>query len=179
MPWAHKLEGGDVNTESKTCRNSICKSVAAPVVGNRVQLVSNANLRELRRARTFLGDQFNGAVSLADAAELVHLSRWHFLREFRRAFGETPHEFVTRLRIDHARELLVTTDLSVTEVCLTVGFSSLGSFSTLFTRYVGLSPAKYRRRMQSAVTVPGCWPWLDIPFCFARGDSPSIVLSTE
>jgi AraC-like DNA-binding protein len=106
-------------------------------------------------------------VTLADAAAAAHLSPWHFLRLFREAFGETPHQFLTRLRIERARYLLTVTRRSVTDVCLDVGFSSLGSFSTLFSRRVGLSPAAFRRQVRCWTTVPGTAPWQFIPTCFA------------
>src|SRR5262249_44019123 len=89
-------------------------------------------------------------------------------RLFRATFGETPHEFLTRLRIDKAKELLIVADRSVTDICLDVGFSSLGSFSTLFARHVGASPVAYRLQLRSLAVHPGYHPWACIPCCFAR-----------
>jgi AraC-like DNA-binding protein len=83
---------------------------------------------------------------LNELAQAAHLSRYHFLRAFRSAFHMTPHEYLTRKRIERAKELLAESDLPVTEICFEVGFESLGSFSTLFHRIVGWSPSIYRAR---------------------------------
>src|SRR5262249_56044169 len=99
----------------------------------------------------------------ADGADVAGLSRGHLLRSFRDTCGETPKEFHTRLRLDRARHLLTVTSRSVTDVCFDVGFISLGSFSTLFKRQVGCSPAEFRRRVRGPVTVPAPAPRLSIP----------------
>jgi AraC-like DNA-binding protein len=125
-------------------------------------------LVRLCRARDLLRDCLAEPVTLADCAAEAGLSPWHLLRAFRDAFGETPREFLTRLRIERARHLLTVTGRSVTDVCLDVGFSSLGTFSTLFKRHVGDSPAQFRRRVRGWVAVPGAVPWAFIPACFAR-----------
>src|SRR5262249_811967 len=94
----------------------------------------------------------------------------------------TPHAFLTRLRLARARHLLATTNRSVTDVCLDVGFSSLGSFSHLFSRTVGVSPSAYRRRLRPWVTVPGTLPRLLVPYCFAvrlGGASPNISAAPQ
>ena len=96
------------------------------------------------------------------------MSPWHLLRSFRAAFGETPKEFLTRLRLERARQLLTVTARSVTEVCFDVGFSSLGTFSVLFKRHVGCSPKEFRRQVRGWVSVPGTTPWAFIPCCFAH-----------
>jgi AraC-like DNA-binding protein len=90
------------------------------------------------------------------------LSRYHFIRAFRRTFLQTPHQYLVQRRIEQAKHLLATTDLTVTEVCLAVGFQSLGSFSSLFRRSVGLSPRQYRsqetERWQAARRrIPACY----------------------
>lgn|SRR5262245_18848869 len=133
-----------------------------------------ATLVKLCRARDFLRDYFAEPVELGDAAAEAELSPWHFLRAFRDAFGETPHDFLTRLRIDRAKDLLTVSGRSVTDVCFDVGFSSLGSFSTLFARKVGLSPSAFRRQVRVWVSVPGRHPWVFVPSCFARkfGNGP-------
>ena len=79
------------------------------------------------------------------------MSRYHFVRQFKAVFGETPIRFRTRSRLEMARYLLVKTDDSVTDVCLAVGFSSLGSFSALFARRFGRPPSAFRAELHGAV----------------------------
>lgn len=90
-------------------------------------------------------EQSHHAFKLDDLAEMAYLSRFHFNRVFSTIAGIPPVEFMTALRFERAKELLLTTDLSVTDVCFEVGFSSLGTFSTRFTQLVGVSPAELRR----------------------------------
>ncbi|MGH9821799.1 MAG: helix-turn-helix domain-containing protein [Blastocatellia bacterium] len=100
--------------------------------------------RRLHRARDYVEALFDSPLTLNDIARAACLSPSHLLRTFRQAFGCTPHQYLTRIRIQRARRLLTETELSITSVCLSVGFESLGSFSALFRRSVGLSPEKYR-----------------------------------
>ena len=125
-------------------------------------------LRKLCDVRDLMRDCLDQPLTLPDLCSEADLSEWHFLRSFRAAFGETPHEFLTRLRLDRAKELLTVSGRPVTEICFDVGFSSLGSFSTLFRRQVGLSPAEYRRQVRGWITVPGRHPWAFVPYCFAE-----------
>jgi AraC-like DNA-binding protein len=136
-------------------------------------------LRKLCQARDLIRDFLDDDLTLAEVSQDAGLSTWHFLREFRQAFGETPHAFLTRLRIERAKELLTISGRSVTEICFEVGFSSLGSFSTLFHRQVGLSPAEFRRRARVWVSVPGRHPWAFIPVCFCQHFAPSRTLNVE
>jgi AraC-like DNA-binding protein len=137
------------------------------LISPRRSSIPAGSLRRLCCARDLIRDCYAESVSLEDCALEAGLSPWHCLRSFRAAFGETPKEFHTRLRLEHAKHLLTVTDRSVTEVCLDVGFSSLGTFSVLFKRHVGLSPKDFRRRIRRWVTVPGYSPWVYIPSCFA------------
>jgi AraC-like DNA-binding protein len=105
-------------------------------------------------------------VYLPDVAAQANLSPYHFLRVYKRAFRETPHEFLTRLRIERAKTLLARGSHNVTEACFEVGFSSLGSFSTLFAHRVGLSPSEYRRYVRSGIVVPRAVRTLFVPACF-------------
>jgi AraC-like DNA-binding protein len=125
-------------------------------------------LARVCRARDLSRDSFDEPITLDDCALEAGLSPWHLLRSFRTAFGETPKEFLTRLRLARARHLLTITSRSVTEVCLDVGFSSLGSFTELFKRHNGCSPKEFRRQIRGWVSVPGMAPWVYVPFCFAR-----------
>jgi AraC-like DNA-binding protein len=119
----------------------------------------------LERARSLIHAEFAEPLDLDALARAAYFSRHHFLREFRREFELTPHQYLTRRRLEIAKQLLANTDLSVTEVCLAVGFSSLGSFSTLFRKHVGRSPAGYRARLFASAKLPPRPPvW--IPSCF-------------
>jgi AraC-like DNA-binding protein len=98
-------------------------------------------------------------LDLEAIAGRAHASKAHFVREFRATFGETPHQYLLTRRLERAKHLLHTTQLSVTEVCLAVGLQSLGSFCTSFKRIVGVTPGQYRATAQSAdlrALVPGC-----------------------
>ena len=90
----------------------------------------------------------------------ANLSKFHFAREFARAYGETPRNYLTRRRIERAKELLRAANLTTTEVCYLVGFESLGSFTTRFGELVGMSPGKYRRQAAAdggPAPIPGCF----------------------
>jgi len=100
--------------------------------------------RHLLRARDLADARYSEDVDVDDMARAAGLSRAHFSREFKRAFGESPHAYLLTRRLERAAALLRTTDRSVTEICLAVGLRSLGSFTTSFGRAFGLSPAAYR-----------------------------------
>jgi AraC-like DNA-binding protein len=125
-------------------------------------------LERLCRARDLVRDCYTQPVTLADCALEAGLSPWHLLRSFRAAFGQTPKEFQSQLRLERAKHLLTVTNRSVTDVCFDVGFSSLGTFSVLFKRQAGISPKEFRRRIRSWVTMPGRSPWIYVPSCFAH-----------
>lgn len=100
-------------------------------------------------------------------AREVEMSPFHFIRQFQAAFGVTPHQYRIASRLEQARILLARGDHSVTDVCMEVGFSSLGSFSALFARRLGESPSAYQRRMRVAVAVPGGFRAALFPGCFS------------
>jgi AraC-like DNA-binding protein len=120
----------------------------------------------LREARDFMRYAYGRPISLPDVAAHANLSPYHFLRIYKRAYGETPHEFLTRLRLVRAKTLLARRSHNVTEACFEVGFSSLGSFSSLFAGRVGLSPSEYRRHARSGISVPSSLRPLFVPSCF-------------
>ena len=121
-----------------------------------------ASARSLGTARAFIDDHFADPLDSGQIAGRAYFSRYHFIRAFRRAFHETPHQYLTRKRIERAKELLALGDLSVTEICFTVGFESLGSFSALFRRMVGWAPSVYRARVLEQRRAPLKF----IPHCF-------------
>ena len=96
------------------------------------------------------------ALDIPALARVAHVSEAHFIRTFRVTFGETPHRYLQRRRVERAMFLLVQTDRSVTEICFDVGFTSLGTFSRTFRAVVGSTPSDYRRRTEP-VAVPNCF----------------------
>jgi AraC-like DNA-binding protein len=115
----------------------------------------------LRRVRDHIDRHSTSPLRLGDLAALSGMSKFHLVRAFRAVYGETPMRYLTRRRIAHAQDLLRHADLTVTEICMLVGFSSLGSFSSRFTALVGESPVAYRRRWAGrAPMVPGCWVFM-------------------
>ena len=114
--------------------------------------------RILLRARDTMDREYARPLEIAVLATAAGLSRAHFIRSFRDAFGETPHRYLQRRRIERAMHLLRTSDTPVTQVCLDVGFTSLGSFSRTFRDVLGTSPRAYRRQERDArhARVPSC-----------------------
>ena len=102
--------------------------------------------RHLLRVRDLMDRAYAEPLDVVALAQSAGVSRAHFNRSFKRTFGETPHQYLMSRRMERAKMLLRAGELSVTEVCFAVGFSSLGSFSTQFRRFVGDSPSAYRRR---------------------------------
>jgi AraC-like DNA-binding protein len=116
-----------------------------------------ADLAHLRRARDLMDREYARPLEVAELARAALMSTAHFSRRFRAAYGETPYAYLMTRRIERAKALLRRGDLSVTEVCMEVGCTSLGSFSARFTELVGETPTAYRARDHSGLaSVPGC-----------------------
>jgi AraC-like DNA-binding protein len=115
--------------------------------------------RHLLRARDLADARYAEPLTVEELAAAAGLSRAHFSREFKSAFGETPHAYLLTRRLERAAALLRSTDRSVLDICLSVGLQSLGSFTTSFTRTYGMPPAAYRESFPPAskmALVPGC-----------------------
>ena len=115
--------------------------------------------RHLLRAKDLADARYAEPLRVDDLARAAGLSRAHFSREFRRAFGESPHAYLLTRRLERAAALLRTTDSSVTEICLAVGLRGLGSFTTSFKRAYGQTPTAYRESFPPAAAsalVPAC-----------------------
>lgn len=112
-------------------------------------------LRNMAEIRDYIDRHFAQALSINRLAGLASLSPFQFIRAFRAATGETPHQYVRARRIARARELLVNTPMSVTDICDAVGFRSLGSFSAVFKRLTGQAPAQYRSSQTRQTLVHG------------------------
>ncbi|HXR29567.1 MAG TPA: helix-turn-helix transcriptional regulator [Solirubrobacterales bacterium] len=115
--------------------------------------------RHLLRAKDLADARYAEALTVDDLAAAAGLSKAHFSREFRRAFGESPHAYLLTRRLERAATMLRTTDRSVADICLSVGLQSIGSFTTSFSRTFGVSPTAYRAEHPPAsqwALVPGC-----------------------
>jgi AraC-like DNA-binding protein len=130
-------------------------------------LVDGDVFRRLCIARDFARDHHAAAVTIDAMARVAGMSPFHFARCFRRSFGQTPHAWLTDVRLTRAKTLLSRSGTHVTDVCFDVGFSSLGSFSTLFARHVGLPPSAWQRRMVCLAQSPGGIAVAYVPHCFA------------
>jgi AraC-like DNA-binding protein len=115
-------------------------------------------LVHLRRARDHADRNYRDPLDLDALASIAGISRFHFQRSFKAAYGVSPAAYLSRRRIERAQDLLRATNLTVTEICYAVGFSSLGSFSSRFTELVGETPSAYQQRYaDGAPHIPGCW----------------------
>ena len=128
-------------------------------------MITQSMLIRLHRARQQLAEIEEPSPLLSHIAQDASLSLGHFIRRFTAVFGETPHQFRTRIRLERAKEMLVLNEGSVTDICMSVGFSSLGSFSWLFSRHFGEPPSDCRRRLYPSIALhehvqshitPGC-----------------------
>jgi AraC-like DNA-binding protein len=121
--------------------------------------------RHLLRAKDLADARYAEPLGVAELARAAGLSPAHLSREFRKTFGESPHVYVLTRRLERAASLLRNTDSSVADICMTVGLTSVGSFTTSFTRLFGKSPTAYRAGFPSAAT------WARVPACVMRAYS--------
>jgi transcriptional regulator GlxA family with amidase domain len=122
-------------------------------------MTATALLPHLRRARDLADRHFAEPLDLDMLAAAAGVSKYHFNRSFTATYGETPMRYLTRRRIERAQDLLRAANLTVTEVCMLVGFSSVGSFSSRFSELVGEPPTRYRDRWAATggPRIPGCY----------------------
>lgn len=122
-------------------------------------MISVPSTRHLLRAKDLVDARYREPLDVPTLARAAHVSPAHFSREFRRAFGETPHQYLLTRRLERAAALLRNTDWSVAQICARVGLTSVGSFTTSFGRAYGLSPMAYRAAHPPAserVRIPTC-----------------------
>ncbi|GLR71498.1 AraC family transcriptional regulator [Agaribacter marinus] len=130
-------------------------------------MTTNYKLKKLNAGRDYIADNYQAPLSLSDIAKCSCMSPYHFLRVFKDTYGETPNEFLIRLRVEKAKRMLITENWNVSEVCEKVGYISLGSFSSLFLKQVGMAPTLYRRKLWSLSTEVYRFPSQAIPACYA------------
>jgi AraC-like DNA-binding protein len=117
-------------------------------------------------AKVFIDEHFDSPIDLDAIACEARLSRYHFHRLFRRIYKRTPHQYLTRKRIDQALQILTVEDCTVNKVCAQVGFESVGSFSMLFKKAIGVAPGEYRTALKLRRAEAKEQPRRVIPFCF-------------
>jgi AraC-like DNA-binding protein len=118
----------------------------------------DAASRRMLRARDKMDRSYDKPLDVPALARVALTSQAHFIRTFKDTFGETPHRYLQRRRLERAMALLRETQRPVTEICLEVGFTSLGSFSRTFTRVVGMSPSAYREAWRAGAGTAGYVP---------------------
>ena len=123
--------------------------------------------RRIVQAKLFIDNNYSEKIDLDNIADEAYFSKFHFMRQFKKIYGKTPHQYLTTVRIEKAM-LLLKTDLPVSTVCYEVGFESIGSFSALFKRIVGLAPSAYLLRQQQIRAHILHTPLAHIPGCFAE-----------
>ncbi len=124
-------------------------------------------LHRLCQARDLLRNTDDGNLSIPRVAREIGMSPYHFIRLYKAVFGETPKQCQLQARLEKAKHLLILTDFSVTDVCMEAGFSSLGTFTYVFTRRVGVPPTIYRQNLRSMMDGRGEIPAQLIPGCFS------------
>ena len=142
-------------------------------------MLTSSGFVHLCRARDMLREVHDRPLSIAEVAREAAMSPFHFIRRFESVFGTTPHQFRIQSRLDRARHLLALSDYSVTDVCMEVGFSSLGSFSALFARRFGKPPSAYRRQVRSLIAVPGELPRELAPGCLSLMAAAFAILEKQ
>ena len=130
-------------------------------------------LIRLCRARDRLRETGDARPTVAAVAKEAGLSQYHFIRLFDSLFGATPHQFRVNAQLERAQQLLAAGGHSVTDVCMEVGFSSLGTFSDLFTRRIGIAPSVYRARHRAIAAVPALLRYKLYPSCFSLMAGPA------
>jgi AraC-like DNA-binding protein len=121
--------------------------------------------RRVVRAKLFIDDNFASSIDLDNIADEACFSKYHFFRLFKSIYGKTPHQYLTSVRIDRAKELLAAGD-TVARVCFSVGFDSISSFTGLFRRRVGITPAAFQRQAFALKSEIAERPIKFVPNCF-------------
>lgn len=124
--------------------------------------------RRIVQAKLYIDDHFAEAINLNDMADTAAFSRFHFIRLFKLAYQKTPHQYLTFVRIEHAKRLMAYKNLSIADICMQSGFESSSSFSSLFKKYTGKSPVVYQLQLQNKISASKKMPWKFVPSCYAE-----------
>jgi len=167
-----ELPGGGtiVSIADEIARQLVEKLASPPDAPGEVPRLS---AQRLQRVLAHVDEHLGERVTVGHLAAVAHISAFHFARMFKRTTGMPPHAYMTRRRIERAKELLASGARSVTDVCMEVGFSSVGSFSALFARRVGVAPRDWQRRVRTVLPSAELWPAIWIPGCFLARHAPS------
>jgi AraC-like DNA-binding protein len=130
--------------------------------------------RRIVQAKLFIDRNYAERIDAGEIADEACYSKYHFIRTFKSIYGRTPHQYLTHVRIERAKELLAR-EVSVTEACFAVGFDSLGSFTSLFKRRAGVTPSEYQRQQLERKAEISKEPLRFIPGCFVMQFSESFV----
>jgi len=123
--------------------------------------------KRIVQAKLFIDEHFGENIDLNNIADEAYFSKFHFIRLFKKIYGKTPHQYLTRVRIENAKEIL-NKGISVTETCFSVGFDSVSSFTGLFRRYTKLSPSEFQQQFFERQEQIKNMPLQFIPNCFAE-----------
>jgi AraC-like DNA-binding protein len=123
--------------------------------------------KRIVQAKLFIDNYYHDNIDLGNIADEAYFSKFHFIRLFKTIYGSTPHQYLIKVRIENAKELLQQ-DISVTDTCFDVGFDSVSSFSGLFKRYTKLSPSEYQQQYKKRQEQIKTTPLQFIPNCFAE-----------
>ena len=156
-PWANTVALGGAYRDVVRAKKIPKAWSRLSFPGERLALSHPEVLIALRRARDLTDRDFAQPLTLDSMVQAAHLSKFHFARAFTKAYGETPRTYLTRRRIERAKDLLRAANLTITEICFLVGFESVGSFSSRFRDLVGMSPTEYRSASAGAPPIPGCF----------------------
>lgn len=123
--------------------------------------------RRIVQAKLYIDNQYGDTIDLTSMADEAYFSKFHFIRLFRKTYGKTPHQYLTWVRLEKAKELLQT-EASVADACYAVGFDSITSFTGLFKRITGITPSAYQAEQRKRKEEIKMIPLKYIPFCFAE-----------
>lgn len=131
-------------------------------------MIKHFQYRKICIGRDYITERYLDSFSLIAVANYSCMSQYHFSRVFSKTFGESPNTFVARLRIEKAKQMLITGNFSISEICQRIGYSSISSFSTKFSEKVGMPPTLYRRKLWNLSGEPLSFPMQSIPMCYAH-----------